>query len=625
MDNAPAEMFLYQRVPPVMSGQTKKKKIDPTEAMRVIRRVLNENLRQHRSSYAIAIPAMLAVAGTTTFVAVIFKDVINGIYYERRADLILKISLAVLVAFIIRGIATYVQSVMMAKIGNNIVARYQQKIFDHLMRLGLDFYHDNRSAQLAARINQNVAGVRELLDIVVTTVGKDIPTLLSLIGGMIYLDPVLSLFALLVGPPVILAVRYLTKRLRSIHRESVALNSHLLGAMQEATQGIAIVKAFTMEDQLRLKISELIRRAEERANKIARVSERITPFTELIAGVAIASMIAYTGYRAVNNVAPPGAMFGFMTAMLLAYDPVRRLARVQVGLERSLVNTRMVYEILDIEPRQADSIGAVPITVPNGEVRFERVSFSYSSGIPILHGISFTAEAGKTTAIIGASGAGKSTLFGLVERFYDIDAGRILIDGQDIAYVSKRSLRQSIAYVSQQPYLFEGTIADNIRYGRPDATDEEVIEAAKLANADEFIRQQPQSYGTEVGENGATLSGGQRQRLSIARAIVRNASILLLDEATSALDNESEKRVQQALEHVMHGRTTIVIAHRLSTIVNADHIVVMEAGRVVEEGVHETLLARPNGIYARFYQLQGKEESPIINDTEPTAIARPAE
>ncbi|WP_457298151.1 ABC transporter ATP-binding protein [Phyllobacterium sp. P5_D12] len=610
-----------------MSEQTRKKKIDPSEAKRVIGRVLGENVRDHRSSYAIAIVAMLAVACTTAFVAYIFKDVINKIYYERREDLIIPISLGILGAFVIRGIATYVQSVTMARIGNNIVARYQARVFDHLMKLGLDFYHDTRSGQLAARVNQNVGGVRELLDIVVTTIAKDVPTLIALIVSMVLLDPFLSLIALLVGPPLILVVRYLARRLRSIHRESVTLNSHLLGAMQEATQGIAIVKAFTMEDQLRIKISALIKRAEERANKIARVSERMTPITELIAGIAIASMIIYTGYRAVYNAEPPGAMFGFMTAVLLAYDPVRRLARVQVGLERSLVNARMIYEILDIEPRQADSIGAVPITVQSGEVQFDNVTFSYGNGVPVLHGIGFTAEAGKTTAIIGASGAGKSTLIGLVQRFYDINGGRILVDGQDIAYVSKRSLRQSIAYVSQQPYLFEGTIADNIRYGRPDATDEDIIEAAKLANADEFIRQQPHSYGTEVGENGVTLSGGQRQRLSIARAIVRNASILLLDEATSALDNESEKRVQQALERVMQGRTTIVIAHRLSTIVNADHIVVMEAGRVVEEGVHETLLARPNGVYARFYQLQGKEESPIIDDSEevPHRIARPAE
>ncbi|MHC1547284.1 ABC transporter ATP-binding protein [Phyllobacterium sp. K27] len=591
----------------------KKKKIDTAEARRVIGRVFGENFRDQLPTYALAVPAMLATAGSMAFIAIVFKDIINKIYYERNADLILPISLGVLAAFVIRGAASYVQGVAMAKVGNNIVARYQHRIFDHLMKLGLDFYQDTRSAQLAARINQNIGGVRELLDIVVTTIGKDIPTLIAMIGSMIYLDPLLSLFALLIGPPVILTVRYLTNRLRVIHRESVTLNSRLLGAMQEATQGIAIVKAFTMEEQLRSKVSNLIFRAEERGNKISRLSERLSPITELIAGIAISSMIAYTGYRAVYHAAPPGAMFAFITAVLFAYDPVRRLARVQVGLERSLVNARMIYEILDIEPRQADSIGALPITVPQGEVQFDDVSFSYGNGIPVLHNVSFTAEAGKTTAIVGASGAGKSTLIGLVQRFYDIDGGRILIDGQDIAHVSKRSLRQSIAYVSQQPYLFEGTIADNIRYGRPDATDEEVIEAAKLANADEFIIKQPQSYGTEVGENGITLSGGQRQRLSIARAIVRNASILLLDEATSALDNESEKRVQQALERSMQGRTTIVIAHRLSTIVNADHIVVMEAGRVVEEGVHESLLARPNGVYARFYQLQGKDDSPIIS------------
>ncbi|SDO56911.1 ABC transporter ATP-binding protein [Phyllobacterium sp. OV277] len=602
-----------------MSSETRKKKIDLNEARRVIGRVLNENLYDQRSSYAIAIPAMLATVATTSYLGLVFKDITNKIFYERDAGLIFWISLGVFVAFVVRGIASYVQSVMMAKIGNSIVARYQRKIFDHLMKLGLDFYYDNRSGQLAARINQNVSGVRDLLDIVATTVGKDIPLLLALIGNLIYLDPMLSLFGLLVGLPIVLAVRYLSKRLRSIHRESVTLNSHLLGAMQEASQGIAIVKAFTMEDQLREKISLLIDRAEERANKIARVSERITPLTELIAGIAIASVIGYTGYNAVFHAQPPGSMFAFIISAFLAYDPIRRLARVQVGLERSLVNARMLYEILDIEPRQADSIGAVPITVPTGEVQFESVRFSYGNGVPVLHGISFTAGAGKTTAIIGASGAGKSTLIGLIQRFYDIDSGRILIDGQDIAYVSKKSLRQSIAYVSQHPYLFEGTIADNIRYGRPDATDEEVIEAAKFANADEFIRQQPQSYGTEIGENGVTLSGGQRQRLSIARAMVRNAPILLLDEATSALDNESEKRVQQALEHVMQGRTTIVIAHRLSTIVNADHIVVMEAGRVVEEGVHETLLGVPNGIYARFYQLQGKEESPIIDDSKERA------
>ncbi len=325
-----------------------------------------------------------------------------------------------------------------------------------------------------------------------------------------------------------------------------------------------------MEDQLRSKISTLIDQAENRSNKIARVSERTTPIAEILAGCAIAGVLAYSGYNAILNQQPPGAMFAFITALLLAYDPARRLARLQVGLERALVNARMIYEVLDIEPNQGDAPDAKALTAGPGEIDFKDVRFSYSDIAPVLHGVSFTAKAGETTAIVGAS---------------------------------------------QQPYLFEGTIADNIRYGRPDATQEEIIKAAELANAHEFILQQPQGYDTPVGENGVTLSGGQRQRLSIARAIVRNAPVLLLDEATSALDNESEKRVQQALDHIMQERTTIVIAHRLSTVVNADRIVVMEAGHVVEEGRHNDLITIPNGVYARFYQLQSGKDDILIGNT----------
>jgi len=302
-------------------------------------------------------------------------------------------------------------------------------------------------------------------------------------------------------------------------------------------------------------------------------------------------------------------------ALLLAYDPARRLARVQVSLERSLVNARMIYEILDLEPRQGDAAAAPALAVATGEIRFDLVSFSYAKALPVLHAVSFAAQAGKTTAIVGASGAGKSTLVALLQRFYDLDGGAIRIDGQDISCVTKPSLRGSIAYVSQQPYLFEGTIRDNIRYGRAGATDAEIESAAVEAAADDFIRAQPRGYDTPVGENGATLSGGQRQRLSIARALVRQAPILLLDEATSALDNASEARVQQALARVMEGRTTIVIAHRLSTVVNADRIVVLEQGHLVEEGTHAELLADPHGVYARYHRLQSPKGLGLLDDT----------
>ena len=600
--------------------ETTKKRADPGEVVAVIRRILAENGRDYRWHYVLATLCLLAVAATTAFSAWIMKDVIDELFYERRQDLIMLVAGSIAIAFIIRGFATYGQSVILAKVGNNLVARYQRRIFDHLMKLGVNFFNDTRSGQLAARINENVNGIRDLLGMTLKSVAGDAVMLVALVVVMIVQEPLLSVIALLIGPPLGFAINYLMRRLRRITRESVEINSRLIGAMQEATQGIAIVKAFTMEEQLSKKISELVANAEARANKIARVSERVTPVTEILAGFAIAGVIAYASYRAAAGQQPPGSVFSFITALLLAYDPARRLARVQVNLERSLVNARMIYEILDLEPRQGDARDAPALRIKSGDIAFDHVSFSYAEALPVLHDVSFRAAAGKTTAIVGGSGAGKSTLTALLQRFYDLDSGTISIDGQDIATVTKKSLRKSIAYVSQQPYLFEGTIRDNIRYGRADATDAEIELAAKQAQADDFIRQQINGYDTLVGENGVTLSGGQRQRLSIARAIVRNAPILLLDEATSALDNESEARVQEALAEVMKNRTTIVIAHRLSTVVSADQIIVLEEGRLVEQGTHRALLARPHGVYARFHRLQNEKGLGIVDDIKTTPV-----
>jgi len=590
----------------------------------VVRRVLSENGREYLPQYMFAIGCLLAIAATTAFSAWIMRDVVDEIFYRRRADLIAIICGAIALTFVIRGVALYGQAVVLAKIGNNLVARYQQRLFDHLMKLGVGFFSETRSAHLAAQINQNVNGIRDLLSLTITSVARDAVSLLALVGVMIWQDWVLSAIALLIGPPLVYTVNYLMRRLRRVTRESVEVNSRLIGAMQEATQGITIVKAFTMEGLLSQKLAALIGHAEEQANKIARVSERLSPIAEMLAGFAVAGVIGYAGYRALYGNQPPGAVFSFITALLLAYDPARRLARSQVTLERSLVNARMIYEILDLEPQQGDASGALPLKVGSGEVRFDHVGFAYGEGTPVLDDVSFTAAAGKTTAIVGGSGAGKTTLIALLQRFYDVGRGSIAVDGQDIAGVTKQSLRGSIAYVSQQPYLFEGTIRDNIRYGRPEATDAEVEQAAKIAQADEFIRLQPHGYETAVGENGLTLSGGQRQRLSIARAIVRNAPILVLDEATSALDNESEARVQAALAEVMKNRTTIVIAHRLSTVINADHIVVLAHGQLVEEGTHRQLIADPHGVYARFHGVQTDKGLGLVDDTKvaPIAVAR---
>ncbi|TGQ29261.1 ABC transporter ATP-binding protein [Mesorhizobium sp. M4B.F.Ca.ET.190.01.1.1] len=595
----------------------------PGETWAVLRRIIAENGREYRSAYIFATLCLLTVSATTAFTAWVMSPVVNQIFYERRGDLIVLICAGIMGSFTLRGLATYGQAVTLARIGNNLVARYQRRIFDHLMKLGVGFFNDTRSGQLAAQVNENINGIRDLLSMTLTSIARDGVTLLGLICVMIYQDPLLSLSSLLIGPPLIYTVVYLMRRVRRIARESVQINSRLIGAMQEATQGIAIVKAFTMEGELARRIGQLAESAEQRGNKIARVSERLTPISDMLAGLAVTGVIAYSGYRALVLGQPPGAVFSFITALILAYDPARRLARMQVGMERSLVNARMIYELLDQQPQQGDVPSAVEARITTGEVRFNNVSFRYAADAPVLKELSFTAAAGKVTAIVGASGAGKSTLVALLQRFYDVEAGSIEVDGQDISRLTKHSLRSSIAYVSQGPYLFEGTIRDNIRYGRLSATDAEIEWAAKQAAADEFIRQQPQGYDTPVGENGVTLSGGQRQRVSIARAIVRQAPILLLDEATSALDNEAEARVQEALTHVMEGRTTIVIAHRLSTVVNADHIIVLEEGRLVEEGTHALLMADPHSVYARFHRVQGKKGLGLVDDAKPIQTPPP--
>ncbi|WP_177230709.1 ABC transporter ATP-binding protein [Rhizobium sp. NFR07] len=585
----------------------KKRHVDSGTVVSVLKRIISENGRDHIRGYVFAIGCLIVVALSTAFTAWIMESVVNEAFANRRADMVWLICGAILAAFVLRGFATYGQAVALSKISNNIVARYQRRLYNHLMTLSVGFFSEARSSHLAAQISQNIAGIRDVMNLTVTSTARDLLTLVSLIGVMISKDWVLTLIVFAVAPPLLYALRYVSRRLRLATRESVEINSRVLGAMQETAQGIAVVKAFTMEQELARKVEKIIQTAEARSNRIARLSERTSPLTETFAGFAISSVLAYAAFQSINDGVPPGAFFSFVTALLMAYDPARRLAKLQVQMDRAVVNAQMIYALLDMQPQQREKPGAGDLVITEAKVELKDVVFSYSTGAPILRGVNLIAEGGKTTALVGPSGAGKSTIINLIPRFYDPSEGEILIDGQNIADVTKKSVRHQLAYVSQQPYMFEGTIRDNIRYGRPDATDAEVEEAAKLAYAHDFIMTQPQNYDTPVGENGVTLSGGQRQRLSIARALVRNAPILLLDEATSALDNESEAAVQKALDTAMRGRTVIVIAHRLSTVVNADKIVVMQDGRVVEEGTHEDLARRKQGLYARLNNLQAPE------------------
>jgi ATP-binding cassette subfamily B protein len=367
---------------------------------------------------------------------------------------------------------------------------------------------------------------------------------------------------------------------------------------------------------MRDRIDTSIAAVERDSNKMARISNRSSPLMETLGGFAIAGGLMYGGYRVVAMGATPGQFFSFLTAFLLAYEPAKRLARLNIDLNSSLIGARKLIEIIDSPASEPDDSDKPALKLTEARVELRDVKFAYRPGEPVLKGMSFVAEPGKATALVGPSGGGKSTVLALLLRLYEIDGGAINIDGQNIAAVSRHSLRQQTAYVGQDVYLFRATIRDNIAFGKPGASDDEIVAAAKAACAHDFIMGFPKGYDTPVGEHGTQLSGGQRQRIAIARALVKDAPIILLDEATAALDSESEKQVQEAITHLCQNRTTIVIAHRLHTIMNSDAILVVEGGEIVERGRHDDLLHR-NGRYASFFRLQHREATPLAATAAP--------
>lgn len=586
------------------------KQLFSDENYAIVKRVISENWALYRAQYRIATLFLVAVGLSTGYVAYIIKDVTNDVFVKQDLNAAFYIALSIFAVFTIRGLATYSYLNVLGKIGNNIVARYQRRVFDHLLSLGVQFHKSNRSAYIVGQINQNILAMRTMMNDIIIVFVRDLFTLIALIFVMLWQDWHMTIVSLSVMPVIAYIMSRYVKRIRKVAKQEVDLNARVSSALIENSQGMEIVKAFTMEDQMANKMLYLTEQAEIRSNKIVQLNAKTKPPTEILAGFAIAGVVYYGGYRVAELGHDAGGMFSFLTAAMLAYEPVRKLASFPVALEKSLVNARMLYEILDTPPRQSDKANASIITLSKSEIEFKNVTFAYDEGDKILDDVSLIAKPGKTTALVGPSGGGKSTLILLAQRFFDLSSGQILIDGQDISNHTANSLRSNIAYVSQTAMMFEGSILENIRYGRPDATDEEVHEAAKQAQAHTFILEQPQGYDTPVGELGGNLSGGQRQRISIARAFLRDAPILLLDEATSALDNESELLVQQALDKLVKGRTTIVIAHRLSTIRNADSIYVIEAGKVTQQGTHNSLMKKKTGTYAR---LHGIGAEPVAN------------
>jgi len=579
----------------------------------LIRRLLTEQGLVHWRKYIIAFVFMAVAAGCTAFSAYLIGDVINQAYVNRSLRGIVTLGAITVVLFSIKGLATYVHSVMLSRIGNRIVADNQRAVFAKLLHEGIGFFSDRHSTEFIARLSAGAAAATQVINLLITSVGRDLLSLIGLVIVMVMQDPLMSFFSFVVAPPALFILRKLVRRVYSIARSQFHGGTRIVETLQETLQGIRIVKAFTLEEIMRERFDRNVAAVEHEANKMARVSNRASPLMETLGGCAVAIAITYGGYRVIETGATPGQFFSFIAAFLLAYEPAKRLARLNIELNSALVGVRILFEVLDSPPSEPLDSDKPGLQVKTARLTFDNVQFAYRDDEPVLREMSFVAEPGKLTALVGPSGGGKSTIFNLILRFYDAKRGKIIIDEQDIVQRSRQSLRQHIAYVGQDVFLFRGTVRENIEFGKPGASEDEIVAAAKAAYAHDFIMSFPRGYNTPVGEHGLQLSGGQRQRVAIARALVKNAPVILLDEATAALDSESELQVREAMEHLCQGRTTLVIAHRLHTVSHADCIYVVEDGRAVESGRHEELL-RAGGRYASFYRLQLKEQearSPI--------------
>jgi subfamily B ATP-binding cassette protein MsbA len=582
-----------------------------TPTIALVRRLTTQFIRRHTGTIVLAFACMGVGAGSTALRAWLMQPMLDRIFVGREASLLVVIAGAALALAIVKGFADYGDTVLMSRVGQRVITDVQAALYARLIRADLAYFNANASGTLISRFTNDVVLLRNAAANVLAAIGKDAVTVVFLMALMFYQDWLLALLSCFAFPLAIRPIVGIGRRMRRVSANTQIELGLLTTLLSQTFQGARHVKAYGMEAYEEGRAAALFERIFKLVDRANRTRSRASPMMEALGGAAVAVVIAYGGYQVIDNSRTPGAFFSFITALLLAYQPLKSLANLNASLQEGLAAAQRVFEVLDIEPEIRDLPDARSLHIAGGEIRFDAVRFSYQPHAVALDGISLTVPAGSTVALVGPSGAGKSTVLNLIPRFYDVSSGSIAIDGQDVRSVTLSSLRAALALVAQEASLFDDTVRANIAYGRLSASDAEIDAAAAAAGADRFIAELPQGYDTLVGEHGTRLSGGQRQRLAIARAMLKDAPILLLDEATSALDNESERQVQAALRRLMQGRTTLVIAHRLSTIVGADLICVMDRGRIVESGKHAQLLAR-DGLYARLYETQFAPEELLV-------------